>query len=226
LAAVVGIGTYAAFRPDQPSVKKPPPPVLLAIPSSRPTPGLEARPEPRTTASILASRLIVQDADHGAPIRPTRPVGPVPRLRLELPQQAGRVADENLKPLVTPRPKRESHAPRVPPVVAKPALKEPSLELHDGRIMTTRTIGRVRAALRLRPDQTAHWIAVEAILREIGREQLAQIRRGREPEVGTGLMMRLYYGAQPLLATLRPDQKERIRSLARTLGYGHVASML
>jgi hypothetical protein len=39
-------------------------------------------------------------------------------------------------------------------------------------------------------------------------------------------MMRLYYAAQPLLGTLRPDQKERVRSLARSLGYANLASML
>jgi hypothetical protein len=92
--------------------------------------------------------------------------------------------------------------------------------------MTARTIGRMRTALRLTPDQVPHWSPVEAVLREIGREQLVQIRGGRKPEVGTGPMMRLYYAAQPLLGMLKPDQKERVRSLARSLGYANVASML
>lgn len=92
--------------------------------------------------------------------------------------------------------------------------------------MTAGKIVHLRRMLRLQPDQVAHWRPVEVVLREIGREQLVLIRRGGKPEVGTGVMMRLYYAAQPLLGTLRPDQKERIRAMARSLGYGNVASML
>jgi hypothetical protein len=64
------------------------------------------------------------------------------------------------------------------------------------------------------------------MLREIGRAQMAHVRRGESPEVDSGLMMQLYSAAQPLLASLNPGQKERIRSLARSLGYPSVASML
>jgi hypothetical protein len=97
---------------------------------------------------------------------------------------------------------------------------------HDKRVMTARKIAHLRSALRLSSDQVAHWRPVEVILREIGREQIAQVARGKQPEVGTGMMMRLYYAAQPLLGSLQPDQKERVRAMARSLGYGNVASML
>ena len=92
--------------------------------------------------------------------------------------------------------------------------------------MTGSEIGRIRAALRLTAEQLPLWRPVEAVLRDIGRQQLAQIRNGDKPDVNMSAMTRVYYAAQSLLGTLRPDQKEQVRRLARSMGYASVASML
>jgi hypothetical protein len=227
LAGVVGVGAYAVLSSGPSSVNSPATPSLLALGPSRPAPNIEPRPDPRVALSVSSPRLTVQDADHTAAVRPALPIRLAPRLRLEQTLPSGRLTAPGPKPLAAPRPDKESLEPRRPPIVAKPTPpKEPDLDPYDGRVMTAKTIGRVRATLRLMPAQMAHWNPVEAILHEIGREQIAQIKRGGKPEVGTGVMMRLYYSAQPLIGTLQPDQKERVRALARSLGYGQLASML
>jgi hypothetical protein len=87
-------------------------------------------------------------------------------------------------------------------------------------------IARVRSSLRLAPEQVPLWAPVEAELRQIGKLQMAQVNSGRKPEVPQASIERLYYAARPLLGVMRPDQKERVRSLARSMGYGSVASMI
>jgi hypothetical protein len=244
LAGVVGVGTFAALRSDEPLPRRPPSvPALLAAPQS--APALHARPQqpypqqayqqqpyqPRRTLTLSLSHLSVQDAELDIAIRPTVfPVEPAPRLRLEPPPLANGLSEREKEPVAASLQPNHGAKTDRPPIAARPAPKKPNdkpqVEVHDRRVMTARKIVTLRGTLRLLPDQIAHWRPVEAILREIGREQLAQLRRGAKPEVGTGPMMRLYYAAQPLLGTLRPDQKERIRAMARSLGYGNVASML
>ena len=89
-----------------------------------------------------------------------------------------------------------------------------------------RKIDKLHGMLHLLPDQRLLWPPVEVVLRRIGHGQLAQIKRGEPPEVDSGMMMRLYWAAQPLLASLRPQQKGRVRALARSLGYANFASLL
>ena len=225
LAGIVGVGAYVAVSTAPSPVKSARSPVLLGVPSSRPP-----KPEPRLALSPSLPGLTVYDGNDDTAVRPGLPVRPAPRLRLEPPFHSGRLAHPDSKPLAAPRPDRERVNVHPPTVVAKPAPKKPVEEAdagrYDGRVMTAATIRRMRVALRLMPEQAQHWRAIEPILHEIGRAQIAQIRSGRNPEVGTGQMMRLYYAAQPLLGTLRPDQKERVRSLARSLGYANLASML
>jgi hypothetical protein len=230
LAGIVGVGAYVALSTAPSPVKSARPPVLLGVPSSRPAADTRQKPEPRLALSPSLPGLTVYDGNDDTAIRPGRPLNPAPRLRLEPPFHSGRLPDPDPKLLAAPRPDRERVNVRPPVVVAKPAPRKPDEEPHadpyGGRVMTAATIRRVRVALRLMPEQAQHWHAIEPILHEIGRAQIAQIKSGRKPEVGTGPMMRLYYAAQPLLGTLRPDQKERVRSLARSLGYANLASML
>jgi hypothetical protein len=47
-----------------------------------------------------------------------------------------------------------------------------------------------------------------------------QVISGRNAEADSGLLQRLRVAAQPLLAIMRPDQKEQVRRLARSLGFG------
>jgi hypothetical protein len=95
-------------------------------------------------------------------------------------------------------------------------------------VLTSAEIARVKYSLRLTPDQERAWPSVEAALAEMGRQQMALIRRGQEPRISPNDWPpgRLYAAAGPLLQTLRPDQKETVRRLCRSLGFESVASML
>ncbi len=132
-----------------------------------------------------------------------RPKVPLPAVNQEPPKPAKRT--------VAP----PSNHPPPPPKIARV----------DG-VMTGGEIARIRSSLRLTSEQEPLWRPVEAVLRGIGRQQAIQIRNGEKPEVDTSAMYRLYGAAQPLLAVLKPEQKERVRRLARSMGYASVASML
>jgi hypothetical protein len=95
-------------------------------------------------------------------------------------------------------------------------------------VLTSQEIARIRYNLRLSPDQERAWPSVEAALAEMGRQQMALIRQGQEPRISPNDWPpgRLYSAAGPLLQTLRPDQKEVVRRLCRSLGFENVASMI
>ena len=99
---------------------------------------------------------------------------------------------------------------------------------HYRGVLTTAEISRIRHNLRLTPDQEPAWPRVEAALSEMGRQQLTLIRQGKEPRISADDWPagRLYSLAGPLLQSLRPDQKDVVRKLCRTLGFENVASML
>jgi hypothetical protein len=95
-------------------------------------------------------------------------------------------------------------------------------------VLTSAEIVRIKHSLRLTPDQEPAWPSVEAALGEMGRQQMTLIRRGQEPRISQGDWPpgRLYAAAGPLLRILRPDQKEVVRRLCRSLGFENVASMI
>jgi hypothetical protein len=95
-------------------------------------------------------------------------------------------------------------------------------------VLTTAEIARIRHNMRLSPDQEPAWPPVESALGEMGRQQIALIRQGQEPRISQSDWppSRLNSVAGPLLRTLRPDQKEIVRRLCRSLGFESVASML
>ena len=69
------------------------------------------------------------------------------------------------------------HAPLTPPGLGLQQPVEPP-RIVDRRyegVLTPPEIMRVKASLRLTPDQEPHWRPVEAQLREIGRLQMAQV---------------------------------------------------
>jgi hypothetical protein len=121
-----------------------------------------------------------------------------------------------------------------PPVVA---VKKSSVvpELHTALptsryrgVLTSAEIVRVKSSLRLTAEQERAWPPVETALAEMGRQQIALIRRGQQPRISPTDWPpgRLYAAAGPLLQTLRPDQKEAVRRLCRSLGFEGVASMI
>ena len=95
-------------------------------------------------------------------------------------------------------------------------------------VLTSAEIARLKYNLRLTPDQEPTWPSVQAALVEMGRQQMALIRQGQEPRISPNDWPpgRLYAVAGPLLRILRPDQKETVRRLCRSLGFDNVASML
>jgi hypothetical protein len=99
---------------------------------------------------------------------------------------------------------------------------------HYRGVLTSAEIARIKYSLRLAPDQERAWPPVEGALAEMGRQQMALIRHGQEPRISQTDWPpgRLYAAAGPLLQTLRPDQKETVRRLCRSLGFESVASML
>ena len=107
---------------------------------------------------------------------------------------------------------------------ARKAL-EPRLE--DG-ILTVAQIARIKASLHLTPDQERHWGAVENELREIARQLAAQKSNGKNPKVALSAVdaQRLYWAAGPLIMSLREDQKQEVRRLARAMGLEQVASLI
>jgi hypothetical protein len=122
-----------------------------------------------------------------------------------------------------PRPMIEVKKPTIVPEIhaAPPAAR------YQG-VLTGAEIARIKRDLRLTPDQEPRWPPVEAALGEMGRQQIQEIRHGQEPRISPNDWppQRLYSVAGPLLVTLRPDQKEQVRRLCRSLGFEAVASML
>jgi hypothetical protein len=140
-------------------------------------------------------------------------------------------------------PKTTDHAPSSaarrpePPMQPVVEVKKNSVvpELHTALptsryrgVLTSAEIIRVKSSLRLTPDQERAWPPVEVALAEMGRQQIALIRRGQEPRISASDWPpgRLYAVAGPLLQSLRPEQKETIRRLCRSLGFEGVASLI
>lgn len=233
---VVSVGAVLVLKSETPPTKrtttaishpapKPPPPAVPVPPASSTLPDLtpySASVAPSTTPAL-------------AP--PTAPSTPLPSVVVLGPSP---FAPDN-PPVNSPPPQRVQpqslplpqikHEP--PPKVAKPAVVPPPahkpaapVEPHIKGVMTAAEIARIRSALKLTAEQLPLWRPVEIVLRDIGKQQMVQIRNGAKPEVDSSAMTRVYYAAQGLLATLRPEQKEQVRRLARSMGYGSVASML
>jgi hypothetical protein len=144
---------------------------------------------------------------------------------------------------LTPTEAAPRHEPPLHPVLHEPPprpvveVKKPTIvpEIHIAApaahyqgVLTSAEIARIHHNLRLTPDQEPRWPPVEAALAEMGRQQIFEIRHGQEPRVSPNDWppQRLYSIAGPLLMSLRPDQKEQVRHLCRSLGFEAVASLL
>ncbi|MCK2056127.1 hypothetical protein [Methylobacterium sp. 37f] len=121
-----------------------------------------------------------------------------------------------------PVPERTALPPQQPDKPrAAPALK-------GLQVLTPADIRQIRHSLRLTPEQAVHWPPVEVVLNEISAQQLTFVRAGQNASSAfdTSTSMRVYFAVQPLLGTLREDQKMQIRIRARAMGFGQVASYL
>jgi hypothetical protein len=87
-------------------------------------------------------------------------------------------------------------------------------------------IERVKTALRLTPAQEAHWPAVEAELRAIAKQQPKKGAKTAKIKVAPESADRLRWAATPLILSLREDQKQTARFIARSMGLEEVAAAL
>jgi hypothetical protein len=202
----------------------------VMLPPSAPSPFAARVPD--TVPSMVGASGAVPAADspviaHRDRAKPSRPLVPNAEPEHEPrppPRKLASLtpADAAIQPPPGPRPIIEVHKPFVPEInVALPGTR------YEG-VLTTAEILRIKHNLRLTPDQEANWPPVAAALGEMGRQQIALVRRGLEPRISPADWppQRLYGVAGPLLTSLRPDQKEQVRRLCRLLGFNSVASML
>src|SRR5438552_12088423 len=228
LGAAVTVGAIAMVRSTPEPAKKTAVMAPLLRFESRPEVGIINGPElPGLTPSNFgklpppppAARAKAAPAAPAAKNPPSTAARPAPALAALAPAERnygmahGPVATRPLAP--DPR----FEAPR-------PHFEAPRVDRRYDGVMTLAEISRLKASMRLTPAQEPQWHPVESVLRDIGRQQTLQVNAGRKPEVDSAAVQRLYLAARPLLATLRPDQKEQVRRLARSLGYESVAAMI
>jgi hypothetical protein len=96
-------------------------------------------------------------------------------------------------------------------------------------------IAQAKASLNLTPEQEKHWPRVEIALRDVaarknnveeasagGFVQKMSARAG-EMVLNAASVKRLVAAAQPLIRSLREDQKRQALAMARSMGLGSVA---
>jgi hypothetical protein len=119
----------------------------------------------------------------------------------------------------------ETALPAAPPAPQPQARKLVDPKEPGG--FTAAQVARIKANLRLTPDQQEYWRPVEQVLLEIVRDTASQKAAGRgRVTVSAEVSQRLYWAAGPLLMSLREDQRREARSLARSMGLEKVASLI
>jgi hypothetical protein len=177
-----------------------------APPAITPSPGPALRPAPiRTSRAETIPGPLDQPEVQGGISPAAKPFTP--------PSKAGEAG-------VALRPAR--------PAAAVPAPPRALPERRPDGVLTPAEVRRLKAALRLSPEQERYWPPVEALLQEIGAQQIALIRAGRQPgeALGFGMKMRAYSATRPLLSLLQAEQKAEIRRRARALGFEAVAAAI
>jgi hypothetical protein len=119
----------------------------------------------------------------------------------------------------------ETAPPAAQPVPQPQARK--LVDLKEAGGFTAAQVARIKANLRLTPDQLEYWRPVEQVLLEIVRDTASQKAAGRgRITISAEASQRLYWTAGPLLMSLREDQRREARSLARSMGLEKVASLI
>jgi len=235
----VAVGAYVVLsHSPAPQLASATAPILLSeyrFPAATAPSLLSVQPADPSPFAPEANSVPVSAVTSGVAVAPRRPGGSAasanpPRSEPRQDPHALNYKTAALTPYdAAPRPE----PPPRPMVEVKKSSVVPELHTalptsHYRGVLTSAEIARVRYSLRLTPDQERAWPSVEAALAEMGRQQMALIRRGQEPRISPNDWPpgRLYAAAGPLLQTLRPDQKETVRRLCRSLGFESVASML
>ncbi len=106
-------------------------------------------------------------------------------------------------------------------------IRRPARDPRYKDVLTPSEIRRLKLSLRLTAEQEPYWPPVEAVLTEIGAQQMALARAGQNTaDAFSGTTFRIYSAARPLIGLLREDQKAQIRNRARAMGLDSVASYL
>jgi hypothetical protein len=202
--------------PTDPAIPPTPDPALGSVRTEEPT------VSPGTTASIDPVARPAPGRNRAGATIPVRPPDAEPEV-------LGGISPA-VKP-ATPPLKEGAAAPVARPARQAAAAPPPQRALPERRpdgVLSAVEVRRLKAALRLTADQERYWPPVEAVLIEIGAQQMAMVQAGRPPgdALGFGMKMRAYSAARPLLGLLQEDQKAEIRRRARALGFEAVAAAI
>jgi hypothetical protein len=112
------------------------------------------------------------------------------------------------------------------PAAAKEASRTPP-KAEEGPFSPAQ-IERVKTALRLTPEQETLWPAVEAELRAIAKQLPKKVDSKKQTKIAIAPASadRLRWAATPLIMSLREDQKQTVRFIARSMGLDEVASAI
>jgi len=147
-----------------------------------------------------------------------------------LPQISDRVHDTAAMPVISqPEPQHTAAlAPTQPP---RKATRLPPPTTTNG-LLDDAQIAGLKNRLRLTPDQTEYWPAVETALRGFAKlqqqnDRLKHASGGKaDIDINSPEVQRLIWAARPLIMMLREDQKREVRKLARVIGLESVASKI
>jgi hypothetical protein len=124
----------------------------------------------------------------------------------------------------------------LPPVIAAPMPQKPKLASKPQpqksyALLSDAQIAGIKERLKLSSDQESYWPAVESALRDVARKihatrQAAPKAAGAPIDPDAEEVQRLKSAAMPLLFSLREDQKNEVRNLARIIGLEKVAAQI
>jgi hypothetical protein len=186
---------------------------------------IELPPEPAATPDRkqdrAPSRPIAAAAIIDTSLFDPRPWGPTNQPA----SQPVQMASLTVEPARVAAPEHTAAVSRSPVPVPEPRkLVVPKVDKESG--LTPAHIAQIRHNLRLTPDQERHWQPIEAELRELAKQMAAQKQQGRKPALSADAAQRLYWTAGPFIMSLRDDQKQEARRLARAMGLEQVAALL
>lgn len=235
-AAVVVLGAFTIVSLAPRGESSEPPKASLLIDAVQ-TP-LPADPESDRRNRAPAPRVFeatpaeVVDLPLRAAVPSSPPSSPPPSPLPSRPASAGPSVRREAAMLPAPAASPRDHVRPAPEPVALPRLApekpRPAPAPAGPQVLTAADIRQMKHSLRLTPEQAVHWPPVENVLHEISAQQAALVRSGQDASgaFDTSTSMRVYFAAQPLLGTLREDQKAQIRARVRAMGFGQVASYL
>lgn len=115
-------------------------------------------------------------------------------------------------------------------LAAATPVRHPSVQGNSNGFLNDAQIAGIENRLQLTRQQSEHWPAVAAALRNIAAQHFQ--RRRTHPNVAPKIhvnspeVQQLIQAALPLIQQLREDQKREIRQLVRIIGLDTIASLI